>query len=87
MLSALERDARRRHVEPARGRLLRVDRLRPGTDAGDLLGRATEQGVTFVRGTDFFPPGRGGETAARFAFSFETPERIAEGVATIAALL
>ena len=59
----------------------------PGTDAGDLLGRATEQGVTFVRGTDFFPPGSGGETAARFAFSFETPERIAEGVATIAALL
>jgi 2-aminoadipate transaminase len=58
-----------------------------GVDAADLLTRATAAGVTFVRGTDFFPPGEGGTSAARFAFSYETPERIAEGVALLASLL
>jgi 2-aminoadipate transaminase len=56
-------------------------------DAGELLAGATEAGVTFVKGADFFPGGADGAHAARFAFSFETPERIAEGVATIGALL
>ncbi|MGL6279863.1 MAG: PLP-dependent aminotransferase family protein, partial [Gaiella sp.] len=71
---------------PEGGYFLWVD-FGPGADAGDLLRRATEAGVTFVRGTDFFPPGGGGETAARLAFSYETPERIAEGVALLAELL
>jgi 2-aminoadipate transaminase len=71
---------------PEGGYFLWVD-FGPGADAADLLGRATEEGVTFVRGTDFFPPGDGGETAARLAFSFETPERIAQGVKLLAALL
>jgi 2-aminoadipate transaminase len=88
MLNALEREmpASVTWSRPEGGYFLWVD-FGPGTDAADLLARATEEGVTFVRGTDFFPPGQGGGTAARLAFSFETPERIAAGVATIAKLL
>ena len=56
-------------------------------DAAHLLTRATEAGVTFVRGTDFFPNASGGRSSARLAFSYETPERIAEGVALLASLL
>jgi 2-aminoadipate transaminase len=56
-------------------------------DAGALLSRATEAGVTFVRGTDFFPGGSAGRSSARLAFSYETPERITEGVALLASLL
>jgi len=56
-------------------------------DAGDLLDRATEAGVTFVRGADFFPAGSGGTSSARLAFSYEPPERIAEGVRILARLL
>ena len=55
-------------------------------DASALLGRATEAGVTFVRGADFFVDG-GGSSAARLAFSYESPERIAEGVLLLASLL
>ena len=42
--------------------------------------------MTFVRGCDFFP-GDGGESSARLAFSYEPPERIVEGVGTLAGLL
>ena len=42
--------------------------------------------MTFVRGTDFFTDG-GGASAARLAFSYEPPERIAEGVRLLASLL
>lgn len=88
MLGALEREmpAGVTWSRPEGGYFLWVD-FGPGTDAADLLRRATEAGLTFVRGTDFFPPGAGGETAARLAFSYETPERIAEGVALLARLL
>ena len=60
--------------------------LGKGVDASALLGRATEAGVTFVRGADFFVDG-GGSSAARLAFSFESPERIAEGVRLLGSLL
>jgi DNA-binding transcriptional MocR family regulator len=56
-------------------------------DAADLLTRATEAGVTFVRGADFFPNASGGRSSARLAFSYESPERIAEGVKLLASLL
>ena len=56
-------------------------------DAAALLTRATEAGVTFVRGSDFFPSASAGRSSARLAFSYETPERIAEGVALLASLL
>jgi DNA-binding transcriptional MocR family regulator len=43
--------------------------------------------VTFVRGSYFFPNGSGGRSSARLAFSYETPARIAEGVALLSSLL
>jgi DNA-binding transcriptional MocR family regulator len=59
----------------------------PGTETDDVLARGEEQGVTFVAGRDFFPPGRGGESSARLAFSYVSPTEISTGVARLAALL
>jgi DNA-binding transcriptional MocR family regulator len=88
MLEALEREMPEgvRWSRPEGGYFLWVD-LPDGTDATDLLARATEAGVTFVKGSDFFPAASAGASSARFAFSYETPERIAEGVAIVASLL
>jgi DNA-binding transcriptional MocR family regulator len=88
MLGALEREMPEgvTFSHPEGGYFLWVD-FGVGADAGEVLRRAAEEGVTFVRGTDFFPPGAGGGSAARLAFSYETPERIAEGVAKLAALI
>jgi 2-aminoadipate transaminase len=58
-----------------------------GTDAGALLARAEEQGVTFVKGSDFFPPGRGRAESARLAYSFVSPADVRAGVARLAGLL
>ena len=71
---------------PEGGYFLWID-FGAGVDSTALLARATEAGVTFVKGSDFFPGGSAGTTAARLAFSYETPERIAEGVALLAGLL
>jgi 2-aminoadipate transaminase len=88
MLAALEREMPDGVAwnRPEGGYFLWID-FGAGTDAADLLVRATEAGVTFVRGSDFFPGGRDGTASARLAFSFETPERIAEGVALLASLV
>jgi DNA-binding transcriptional MocR family regulator len=52
-------------------------------DVGELLPRAEEKGVTFVPGTDF-----GGEPSTlRLAFSFVSPDEIADGVSRLAAAL
>ena len=87
MLEALEQelDGRATWSRPEGGYFLWLD-FGEGVDTGALLERATEAGVTFVRGTDFFP-GPGGESAARLAFSYEPPSRIAEGVRILAGLL
>jgi len=60
-----------------------------GVDTSALSARAAEEAeLAFVPGRDFFPPGSGlGTSSARFAFSFEPPERIAEGIARLSALL
>jgi 2-aminoadipate transaminase len=58
-----------------------------GVDTGELLGRAAEAGVAIVKGSDFFPGGLGGTTAARLAYSFVSPAEIEEGVTKLAALL
>ena len=58
-----------------------------GTDAGSLLARAEEQGLTFVNGSDFFPPGRGGAASARFAYSFVSVADVRAGVSRLAGLL
>jgi DNA-binding transcriptional MocR family regulator len=55
----------------------------PGADAAELLGRATDAGVTFVPGTDF----GGAPSAARLAYSFVSPDEIREGVPRLVALL
>jgi len=61
--------------------------LPPGTDAAALLAKATAAGVPFVKGSDFFPGGRGGESSARLAFSYVSPDEIREGIARLAGLV
>jgi 2-aminoadipate transaminase len=58
-----------------------------GVDTAELLGRAAQAGVAIVKGSDFFPVGAGGQTSARLAYSYVSPEEIGEGVAKLAALL
>ena len=69
--------------EPEGGYFLWVDL--PG-DAAGLLSRAEAAGVTFVKGSDFFPNG-GGEQSARLAFSYASPSEIDSGVSTLVSLL
>ena len=58
-----------------------------GIETADVIARGEEQGVTFVAGRDFFPPGKGGESSARLAYSFVSPDEIRSGVARLAAAL
>ena len=57
--------------------------LPEGVDAGELLVRAEDAGVTFVQGADF---GSASNTA-RLAYSFVSPEEIREGVRRLSAVL
>ena len=61
--------------------------LPSGPPSSELLAEAEEAGVTFVQGADFFPGGRGGEHALRLAFSFVSPEEIAQGVSVLGSLV
>ena len=62
--------------------------LPAGTTRRMLAARAAEGGVAVVKGEDFFPPGSGaGRSSVRLAFSYEPPDRIAEGVSALAAAL
>jgi len=84
MLEALERELgeRARWSRPEGGYFLWLE-LPEGTDATELLGRATAAGVTFVPGSDF-----GGEPgSARLAFSFASPAEIDEGVSRLGELV
>jgi len=87
MLAALDAELAGRATwsRPQGGYFLWID-FPDDVDAATLLERATAAGVTFVRGSDFFA-GPGGASSARLAFSYEPPERIAEGVRALAALL
>jgi len=73
-------------TQPEGGYFVWVE-LPSGPPAGDLLAEAEAAGVTFVKGTDFFPGGRGGERALRLAFSFVSPDEIAEGVSVLGSLV
>jgi 2-aminoadipate transaminase len=88
MLEALERhmppDAT--WSRPEGGYFIWLD-VPSGPDSAELLAQAEAAGVTFVKGTDFFVAGGGGERSLRLAFSFVSPEEIAEGVAKLAPLL
>jgi DNA-binding transcriptional MocR family regulator len=57
--------------------------LGEGVDAGGVLRRAEEAGVTFVPGTDF----GGGPDSLRLAYSFVSLDEIVDGVARLAAAL
>jgi DNA-binding transcriptional MocR family regulator len=84
MLEALERELSGLAVwnRPEGGYFLWLD-LPEEADAGELLARATGEGVTFVPGADFGGPAN----SLRLAFSFVTPEEIDEGVSRLARLL
>jgi DNA-binding transcriptional MocR family regulator len=83
MLDALDRHfaggLSRGWSRPGGGYFVWLD-LAEEADAADVLERAEREGVTFVKGADFFPGGAGGRSSARLAFSFVSPEEIAEGV-------
>ena len=82
MLTALERELPDlRTSRPDGGYFLWAELN--GVDVSELLPRAEEAGVTFVKGADF-----GGEPdSLRLAYSFVSPDEIAEGVARLAAAL
>jgi DNA-binding transcriptional MocR family regulator len=54
-----------------------------GIDSGELLQRAEQTGVTFVKGTDF----GGDPDSLRLAYSFVSTAEIAEGVDRLASAL
>jgi DNA-binding transcriptional MocR family regulator len=88
MLDALARsmpeDASWTH--PDGGYFIWVD-LPSGPPTVELLAEAEKAGVTFVKGSDFYAGVRGGEHALRLAFSFVSPEEIAEGVSVLGSLV
>ncbi|MFL5960722.1 MAG: PLP-dependent aminotransferase family protein [Gaiellaceae bacterium] len=88
MLEALARELPEdaRWTQPEGGYFVWLE-LPSGPPSGELLAEAEEAGVTFVRGSDFFPGGRGGERALRLAFSFVSPDEIAEGVSVLGGLV
>ena len=87
MLAALGRDMPEGSTwsHPEGGYFLWVDF--DGVNSAHLLARAADAGVTFVKAADFYPRASAGDTSARLAISFESPERIDEGVALLASLL
>jgi 2-aminoadipate transaminase len=60
--------------------------LPDGIDTTDALPLATERGVAYVRGADFFP-GEGGRSSLRLAFSACATGQIDEGIARLGAVL
>jgi 2-aminoadipate transaminase len=71
---------------PSGGYFVWLD-LPEGLDAGVMLSRSEEAGVTFVKGADFFPGGAGGKSSVRLAYSFVSPDEIVVGMARLAAVL
>jgi 2-aminoadipate transaminase len=88
MLEALERELPEdaSWTQPEGGYFVWVE-LPSGPPSVELLAEAEQAGVTFVKGGDFFPGGRGGENAFRLAFSFVSPDEISDGVARLGALV
>ena len=85
MLAALDRELTGRATwsKPEGGYFVWADLP---DDTADLLQRAEDAGVTFVKGSDFFPNGAG-ERSARLAFSYASSSEIDSGVSTLASLL
>src|SRR5262245_34181860 len=60
----------------------------PGANTTDLASAAEREGVSFIAGPGFFTPGSAqGISTARFAYSYETPGRIGDGVERLMRLL
>ena len=87
MLAALEREMPEATGwnQPEGGYFLWLD-LPGGVAADNLLARAGEEDVVFIKGADFFFHG-GGEESARLAFSFATPHEIDEGITRLGRLV
>jgi 2-aminoadipate transaminase len=73
-------------TQPEGGYFVWVE-LPSGPPTSELLAEAEQAGVTFVKGSDFFAGGSGGERALRLAFSFVSPDEIAEGVSVLGSLV
>ena len=83
LCDALEREIPdARFSRPEGGYFLWVD-LPDGTDVDALMAAAQEQGVIFVKGTDFLI--EGGQSSLRLAYSGVTPVEIEDGVGRLAA--
>lgn len=83
LTAALERELpEARFVAPQGGYFLWVE-LPEGADVAALEAAAREQGVIFVKGTDFLL--EGGENTLRLAYSGVTPAEIEDGVGRLAA--
>ena len=85
MLSALDRELTGRATwsKPEGGYFVWADL---SDETTDLLQRAEGAGVTFVKGSDFFPNGAG-KRSARLAFSYASSSEIDSGVSTLSSLL
>ena len=86
MLRALERGIGERGTwnEPEGGYFIWLEL--PGVDVEELAARGAEAGVTFVKGSDFYPEA-GGDDAARLAFSFASVPEIDEGISVLGRLV
>jgi DNA-binding transcriptional MocR family regulator len=73
-------------TQPEGGYFVWLD-LPSGPLAAELLAEAEVAGVTFVKGSDFYPGGRGGQRSLRLAFSFVSPDEIADGMALLGGLV
>jgi 2-aminoadipate transaminase len=71
--------------KPEGGYFVWVD-LPEELDSGELLPRGEDAGVTFVKGSDFYPAGDAGRHSARLAYSYVSLEEIAEGMARLGAV-
>jgi DNA-binding transcriptional MocR family regulator len=89
MIATLERELAggARWSQPEGGYFLWLD-LPEGVDAAELLGRAEQAGVTFVKGADFYPAGSGGgRSSLRLAYSFVSVTEIRDGIGRLVSLV
>ena len=73
-------------VEPDGGYFLWVDLGADGPDTTKLLAAATDAGVPYVKGADFYAA-QGGERAMRLAFSAVSSDEIGEGIERLATVV
>jgi 2-aminoadipate transaminase len=82
MLAALDANLPQLHsTRPEGGYFVWLDT--DGVDGGELLSRAEQAGVTFVKGTDF----GGDPDTIRLAYSFVSPAEIEQGIELLAGAL